>query len=564
MISPTGVQAVHPDGEIAVARAAAAAGTAMGLSSFASKAIEDVVQAGPPVFFQVYWMGRERMIQLIERARAAGAAGADRHAGLDVLPPPRLGQPGDPRTTRPAHDGERSRPRRSPVRGGCGVTFAAARSPTSRRPTCRARRGGADVLRRLRRVDADAAAELVGRRLAARAVGRAVRRQGGHAPRRRQARRRHRRRRDLGLEPRRQQPRRHTGVDPGAARRRRRGRRPRRGPARRRHPPRQRRRQGARPRRPGRPHRTRLPLGHGRQRRDRRQQRAGDPAQRDRRDARRTRTRIDPRSHPPRPDRSSGLRRGRSCSRGEAATDAPAQPLPPRHGSPPHERLARRRHLARRRARRGGAVLAVPIGSTEQHGPHLPLSTDTDIAVALAGALAHARPTVVVAPALPYGSSGEHEGFAGTLSIGQEALELALVELCRSASATFAADPAHQRARRQRRAARPSAAAPTRRGPATSARGSPSWAGDAHAGRTETSLMLALAPEQRTAATRPVRATSRRSPSSCRGCAPAACERSARTACSATPPAPRRRGPRASRRGDEELVAMVDAWERGA
>jgi L-lactate dehydrogenase (cytochrome) len=75
IISPTGVQAVSPDGEIAVARAAAAAGTAMGLSSFASRAIEDVVQPGAPVFFQVYWMGRDRITQLIDRARAAGAQG---------------------------------------------------------------------------------------------------------------------------------------------------------------------------------------------------------------------------------------------------------------------------------------------------------------------------------------------------------------------------------------------------------------------------------------------------------------------------------------------------------
>jgi len=72
ILSPTGVQAVSPDGEIAVARAAAAARTAMGLSSFASKAIEDVVQAGPPVFFQVYWMGRERLGPILDRARAAG------------------------------------------------------------------------------------------------------------------------------------------------------------------------------------------------------------------------------------------------------------------------------------------------------------------------------------------------------------------------------------------------------------------------------------------------------------------------------------------------------------
>jgi len=76
VISPTGVQAVHPDGEVAVARAAAARGTAMGLSSFASKAIEDVVAANPQTFFQVYWVGtRDEILQRIERARAAGAVG---------------------------------------------------------------------------------------------------------------------------------------------------------------------------------------------------------------------------------------------------------------------------------------------------------------------------------------------------------------------------------------------------------------------------------------------------------------------------------------------------------
>jgi mycofactocin system creatininase family protein len=79
--------------------------------------------------------------------------------------------------------------------------------------------------------------------------------------------------------------------------------------------------------------------------------------------------------------------------------------------------------------------LAVPLGSTEQHGPHLPLSTDTIIAEALAGALANTRPDVVVAPTLPYGASGEHAGFAGTLSIGLDALEAVIVELVRSADA---------------------------------------------------------------------------------------------------------------------------------
>jgi heme/flavin dehydrogenase (mycofactocin system) len=74
LISPTGVQAVHPDGEVAVARAAAARGTVMGLSNFASKPVEEVVAANPKTFFQMYWTGdRDVMVQRMERARAAGA-----------------------------------------------------------------------------------------------------------------------------------------------------------------------------------------------------------------------------------------------------------------------------------------------------------------------------------------------------------------------------------------------------------------------------------------------------------------------------------------------------------
>jgi heme/flavin dehydrogenase (mycofactocin system) len=76
LISPTGVQAVHPEGEVAVARAAAARGTAIALSSFASKPIEDVVGANPKTFFQIYWLGgREQIAERIVRAREAGAAG---------------------------------------------------------------------------------------------------------------------------------------------------------------------------------------------------------------------------------------------------------------------------------------------------------------------------------------------------------------------------------------------------------------------------------------------------------------------------------------------------------
>src|SRR6201989_1558909 len=74
--SPTGVQAVHPDGEVAVARAAASRGTAVGLSSFGSTPVEQVVAATPQTFFQLYWIGgRDQMEARVERARAAGAAG---------------------------------------------------------------------------------------------------------------------------------------------------------------------------------------------------------------------------------------------------------------------------------------------------------------------------------------------------------------------------------------------------------------------------------------------------------------------------------------------------------
>lgn len=76
LISPTGVQAVHPDGEVAVARAAAARGIAMGLSSFASKPVEEVTQACSQVFFQSYWLGdRDAITRRFDRARAAGCVG---------------------------------------------------------------------------------------------------------------------------------------------------------------------------------------------------------------------------------------------------------------------------------------------------------------------------------------------------------------------------------------------------------------------------------------------------------------------------------------------------------
>jgi mycofactocin system creatininase family protein len=142
-----------------------------------------------------------------------------------------------------------------------------------------------------------------------------------------------------------------------------------------------------------------------------------------------------------------------------------------------------------------GAVLALPVGATEQHGPHLPLTTDTEIAVALVDGLATARRRVVAAPPVAYGSSGEHDGFAGTLSIGQEVTELLVVELGRSASATFdrlVLVSAHGGNREPLRRAQRRLRAEGR----DVLMWSPSWPGDAHAGRVETSLMLAIAPDR--------------------------------------------------------------------
>jgi mycofactocin precursor peptide peptidase len=141
-----------------------------------------------------------------------------------------------------------------------------------------------------------------------------------------------------------------------------------------------------------------------------------------------------------------------------------------------------------------GVILVIPLGATEQHGPHLPLSTDSDIASALSRRAAAQRRDLLIAPVVAYGASGEHAGFAGTLSIGQAALELLVVELCRSATDTFSrivlvnGHGGNVEALRRAVALLRSESRDVRLF-------SPGYGGDPHAGRTETSIQLALRPD---------------------------------------------------------------------
>ncbi|AMW21358.1 mycofactocin biosynthesis peptidyl-dipeptidase MftE [Mycobacteroides chelonae] len=146
-------------------------------------------------------------------------------------------------------------------------------------------------------------------------------------------------------------------------------------------------------------------------------------------------------------------------------------------------------------------TLFTPLGSTEQHGPHLPLDTDTRIANAVATAAAgelaadtgHGQ--TALAPAIAYGSSGEHQSFAGTISIGTEALTRVLVEYARSAT---------QWCRRivfvNGHGGNIEATVSAVRLLRSEGRDIAWWAcavegGDAHAGHVETSLLLHISPE---------------------------------------------------------------------
>ena len=139
------------------------------------------------------------------------------------------------------------------------------------------------------------------------------------------------------------------------------------------------------------------------------------------------------------------------------------------------------------------ACVVVPVGSFEQHGPHLPLDTDTQIASHLCAQATTVVDNVVVAPPLSITASGEHAGFPGTISIGTEAFAAVIVELVRSCDWATGVILVHGHGGNLAAVQRATAILNSEQ------RNIASWwphipGADAHAGHTETSLMLAINP----------------------------------------------------------------------
>lgn len=144
-------------------------------------------------------------------------------------------------------------------------------------------------------------------------------------------------------------------------------------------------------------------------------------------------------------------------------------------------------------AARDFTVVAVPLGSCEQHGAHLPLGTDSIVAEYLCQQLASQLHSIVIAPTIAISASGEHAGFAGTLSVGTEALSIVLTELVRSADWADAVIFVNGHGGNAEAVAR------ALRTAKLEGRKAFAWwpslpDADAHAGFAETSMMLAIAP----------------------------------------------------------------------
>jgi mycofactocin system creatininase family protein len=139
-------------------------------------------------------------------------------------------------------------------------------------------------------------------------------------------------------------------------------------------------------------------------------------------------------------------------------------------------------------------VLVVPVGSLEQHGPHLPLDTDTRIAVAVARRACDGHAGVALAPAIAIGASGEHAAFPGTLSVGSAGLATCLIELGRHASLDWRALLLVNGHGGNTKAVAEATGRLRYEGHVCRAWHASLPGGDAHAGRSETSMMLSLAP----------------------------------------------------------------------
>lgn len=137
------------------------------------------------------------------------------------------------------------------------------------------------------------------------------------------------------------------------------------------------------------------------------------------------------------------------------------------------------------------ACVVIPVGSFEQHGPHLPLDTDTQVASHLCMLATTGMESVVVTPPLSITASGEHAGFPGTISIGTEAFATVIVELVRSCDWATGVILVHGHGGNFEAVQQATTILNSEQ------RNIASWwphipDADAHAGHTETSIMLAI------------------------------------------------------------------------